>query len=469
MFLRKIRAFASIVFATMPAVPVAACLIAPQSASAAERPRLALTWHAQYGGPATDVAYSVAISQGQVFTIGGSDGDDSCFGSPYYTTSLNCKLTVWANSIQSGTRTWTYKTPGRAEAVATGKGKVFVVGAGTRHSGINDFRIVALDQKTGDVAWSDGSLPPGTIGGEAFAVAVSGNLVFAVGCVFTGTEIQQSAYFIRAYDTDTGAKLWEQQGAPKYYQGIFFGVAAANGKVVVSGEGAWNWLVQAYDASTGAGGGAREVDSGFGFDEAKPVVIRGSTVFAVGELAQKNTTDIKDAYAQAYDLNTGTVLWSSLVDSGGFDALYAVAASAHGLYTGGTSGVDCTFFNAGTCPLYMSSLDPASGAILWQDYLDTTGVGQVTAVGVSENYVYMTGQGGVQCFTTCQVILRTYKAKSGKVVSTKYIDFHGEDNTYPALAIADGYLLLVGSTQTKKGDYDAFISAYKLPTDPSSD
>jgi hypothetical protein len=93
----------------------------------------------------------------------------------------------------------------------------------------------------------------------------------------------------------------------------------------------------------------------------------------------------------------------------------------------------------------------------------------VTAVGVSENYVYMTGQGGVQCSTTCQVILRTYKAKSGKVVSTKYIDFHGEDNTYPALAIAYGYLLLVGSTQTKKGDYDAFISAYKLPTDPSSD
>jgi hypothetical protein len=447
--------FAFLVFAAMVFDTLAA-------ATAFAAPPVSLAWHKQMGGNNMEAGTAVAASNGMVFTAGGSDGDFSCYGGPYYSPNLNCKLTVWANNLSDGTAAWAYKTPGRAEAVAAANGMVFVAGAGVENAKTNDFRVVALNQSTGNVMWSNGTLPDGTIGGEAFNVIVSGNTVYAVGCIFTGTGQTQSQFFIRAYDSATGNILWEQRGDPSHYQGVYFGLAAANGEVVASGGGAWNFLVRAYDASSGQQLWAQEADSGFGFDQAKSVSISGKLVLAVGEFAQQDTQDGRNAYAAAYDLGTGTTLWSKQIDTGGFDIFDAGAAGRKGLYAGGLGGASCIFWEPSDCPLATFSLDPATGSVVWQDYLDTTGVGEVTSMAVSGKYLYMTGQGGPQCSSVCEVVLRIYRAKDGKAVFTKTIDFHGADNTYPALVVAGGYLLLVGSTQTKAGDYDAFVSAYQI-------
>ncbi|MEI9930471.1 MAG: hypothetical protein WDM89_07930 [Rhizomicrobium sp.] len=101
--------------------------------------------------------------------------------------------------------------------------------------------------------------------------------------------------------------------------------------------------------------------------------------------------------------------------------------------------------------------------MLWQDNLDTQGIGQVMSIALSGKYIYAAGQGGAQCPITCEAILRVYKADTGKVVSTRYIEYHDRDTGNAFLSLGDGYLVMAGSTQTKNGNYDDFINAYLLP------
>ncbi len=89
-----------------------------------------------------------------------------------------------------------------------------------------------------------------------------------------------------------------------------------------------NFLVDAYDLATGKFLWSDEEDSGFednAWDEAKAVVIRGSSAFVTGELAAGTDGDSRNDYTRAYDLDTGTVLWTSQIDTGGFDFLDAIA------------------------------------------------------------------------------------------------------------------------------------------------
>ncbi|MEI9930472.1 MAG: PQQ-binding-like beta-propeller repeat protein [Rhizomicrobium sp.] len=126
-----------------------------------------------------------------------------CVGNAYYTHDLNCNFSVHANALQSGAVAWTYKTPGLAYKAASGDDKIFAVGSGAEKSGVSDFRVVALDQKTGSVIWNSKYVPAGSLGGVALNVAVQGNVVVAVGDVFTGAS-QKSYTLVRAYDADTG-------------------------------------------------------------------------------------------------------------------------------------------------------------------------------------------------------------------------------------------------------------------------
>ncbi|HEY3638157.1 MAG TPA: PQQ-binding-like beta-propeller repeat protein, partial [Rhizomicrobium sp.] len=334
-------------------------------AAAADASPLAPAWHAQYGGPKTDFATATTISDGQAFTVGGSDGDASCFASPYYVPELNCSFSVRANALQDGTQAWVYKSRGTATQVATGKGKVFAVGQGVYGSGQTNFKVVALNQKTGQVVWHNESLPKGAIEGGAFMVAVAGDRVIVVGDVLNGTQFGQTQYFIRAYDIDSGNIVWEHKSAKTGYLGVFAYVAIADGKAVAVGEYNDNFITNAYDAENGTLLWSRQEDSGGGgYDAAKAVAIRDGRVFVAGEFSTEGGQS-RDDYTHVYDLNTGDTIWVSQLDSGGFDFLDAITAGKDGLFVGGTGGPSCLFFSPGTCLLTMFSLDPVTGAVLW--------------------------------------------------------------------------------------------------------
>lgn len=469
----SLRATASVALMTMTkfatrlgstaASCVAALLTATASllAMAADAPRFSPSWTVDVGGPIGELAMDMVVEDERIF-IAGVTGDVACFGNTTLSPLTGCKMSVRSNSARDGRSLWRFESAGRANSVVARDDFVFVAGAGSDATGASDFRVVALERRTGRVAWSNGSRPPGAIGAEAFKVVVAGDRVVVAGHAYVGGHFGQTHYFIRGYDARTGAVLWEDRSTGPFFLDRFFGLAAKDGIVVAVGGRLFNSLARAYDITSGSSLWSETFDSGLGFDEAKQVALHGGRAFVVGEVAQGPGGRRRDFMVRSYDLATGLPGWSSTTDTGGFDFLTSVVAQGRHLFVAGVGGADCKFFSPGDCQWLVRAHDAGAGSILWEDYFDTGGIGQPTSVVVAEGLVFVAGQAGPACFDVCDIVLRVHGQARGQLVSSDRFSLHGADTTLPYLAFDDGRLIVVGSAQSSTGDYHPFIRAYRL-------
>jgi PQQ-like domain len=221
----------------------------------------------------------------------------------------------------------------------------------------------ALGQTRVDLLWEDQFDLAGSID-QARAVAVSSTRAVAIGV--GGTATQGVDLLVRAYDTETGAMVWQDQ-AP-LSAGYITGVALdeLDDKVFCAGYA---------PDSSGAG------DSG------------------------------ADFLVRAYDATTGNRLWEDFVNKGRDDFVQAITAGGHGVYVVGYGG------NVGPDPLdfLVRAYDKTSGSLLWEDQVDNGGDDVAWKVATDGQMVFVAGSTSSSSLEPWNLILRAYDALSGNL------------------------------------------------------
>lgn len=384
-----------------------------------------------------------------VFTVGTSDPNPygDCLNQVF--NAVGCRMIVNARSAVTGTQLWSVTRGGVAAAVALKGAVLLVAGSGVDTTGTQVFEVLAFDAFSGRLLWDSDYKASGGLGSAANAIAVQGNMVFAGGVVTTGADFGQTDYLVRAYNLSTGASVWQDRSPAGGYYDLITSIAAQGDRVIAVGGRFFNFIARGYDTQTGALAWQDTFDSGFGFDEAKSVVINGTRAFVAGE-ASKAGPDDRNTFLRAYDVVRGAVLWSSQIDSGPFDFLSYADASADKVFVTGTGGPDCAFFGPGHCKWLVRAHDAETGKVSWEDWFDTSApINQGTAIVAQGNRVFVAGQVGQEYTDVCDYSLKVLNSSTGKVLAEDYYDNGGDDFGF-SLAASPLSVVAAGSVKTHK-------------------
>jgi PQQ-like domain len=416
-------------------------------------------WNVREDLGGNEFSAGVATDGLQAFTVGTSDPSPTidCINQVY--NAVGCRMIISARSVLTGAQRWSVVRSGVADAVALNGSVVLVAGNGIDITGTQVFEVLALDAFSGRILWDNEYKPSGALGSAANAIAVQGNMVYAGGVVTTGPNFGQTDYLVRAYNLSTGVSVWQDRSPAGGFYDLITSIAVQGTRVIAVGGRFFNFIARAYDTQTGALAWQNTFDSGFGFDEAKFVVINGTRAFVAGE-ASKAGPDDRNTFLRAYDVVTGSVLWSSQIDSGPFDFLSIADSSADKVFVTGTGGPNCGFFTPGHCKWLVRAHDAKTGTVVWEDWFDTSApINQGTAIVAQANRVYVAGQVGQDCTDVCDYSLKVLDSSTGKVVAQDYYDNGGDDFGF-WLAASPFSLIAAGSSQNSKGDYDFLIRSY---------
>lgn len=201
--------------------------------------------------------------------------------------------------------------------------------------------VRAHDARTGAVVWED-EVPDATnLFVRTTGLALRGDLLFVGGSIQNGPD--NLDFMVRAYDARTGTLVWTDQVDQQVFESVT-ALGTTGDQLFAAGfdcdASGFNchYIVRAYDSQTGAflwqdrfnepGG---DVVTGF----VTPVLeVDGDQVFLGGGVL--NTAGRYEWTARAYDAKTGTLAWEERIDGGGFVS-YPNALAAHGdrLYVAG--------------------------------------------------------------------------------------------------------------------------------------
>jgi hypothetical protein len=214
--------------------------------------------------------------------------------------------------------------------------KAIVVGHVTTGAGDTDWFVRAYDLQNGSVLWSNQF--DGVAGDdEALAVLGRGRTVFVAGSVVNGNG--NTDFTIRAYDAGTGNLLWNDQYDLANNDDRAVSLALRGKTLVAAGSarnlnGDADFLVRTYNAGTGQFLWQDRLNPAGADDTAFATTVAGSTVLAVGRVtnAQGNT----DWLVRAYQLTTGEPLWSDQYDqiAGDDEALGVIALGSRVMVVG---------------------------------------------------------------------------------------------------------------------------------------
>jgi outer membrane protein assembly factor BamB len=152
--------------------------------------------------------------------------------------------------------------------------------------------------------------------------------VIAAGSIGDGTGAIRLA--VRAYDAKTGSLLWHDLVDKGGGFDMAASVALSGGHAFVAGIGGaacrafvvsdCDWLIRAYDQSTGALLWERQVDRAGGDDQALFVAAHGDRVLVAGVTSPAFGALEADWLVQVYGAATGALVWEDVVPApaGGF-------------------------------------------------------------------------------------------------------------------------------------------------------
>jgi hypothetical protein len=332
--------------------------------------------------------------------------------------------------------------------VAASRGRAFAAGfAWTGQA--RDFVVRAVDERTGALLWQDQV----DKGDDDFAsgVVADGGRVFVSGNTYkadTGYD-----WLLRAYDEATGALLWEKRydlvGRSDFSRGT--ALAAGGGLVFLGGYGTnaqdtgdfnTDWVVRAYDARTGR---LRWHDRIGGFSGAYSLAYDRGRLIAGGWTASE-TEDL--ALVRAYDARNGWRLWEDTTPGArGTGGTWTKVVRADGGRVFAAQPVQLaeTFRQAPR----VKAFDAVSGALLWEDRLETGERQWLQDLAVADGRVSAVGYGGAGCVSgvrsNCDAVIRTYGAHRGSLLWERSIDLSGLDDA-AELVVADRDVVFVNST-----------------------
>lgn len=305
-----------------------------------------------------DRSQGIAIDGSRVFASGWVRTPATGFDFVVRAYDLRTGALLWQQRIDRGGR---FEL---AEVIAAGGGRVYAAGRVLGASGSSDFAVFAFDGRTGDLLWQSVTDPRGRrLTDVAWAVSLKGDRVFAAGTIGGVSDL-----LVRAYDAETGRIIWEDVvlNATNVLDNKSLAVAGdtlyASG-VMWNSAGGGDFLVRAYDATTGA---LRWSDqfAGGGVSEATALAVAGGRLIAAGYAGCDPATGGGcDWLVRAYSADSGALLWQDRLPGSGGDAqAVTIAAQDSRVYVGGGVAGGSTGF-AATLRAYGTK----SGQLLWQD------------------------------------------------------------------------------------------------------
>jgi len=362
-------------------------------------------WSYQLDHVQTSESTALVVSGNRAFVARKAENADGVFSGPDWM--------VAAHDLKTGTPVWEDILPstGEEEVVAlTVKGsRVFAGGEGENlldpASG-RDWLVRAVSAKNRTFLWED-RIDSALLTDRVVGLAVSGRRVIAAG-VSNGAAAPESDadWLVRALDAKRGTLLWQNvvdRGAADTVRDV--GVSGRTTVVVgrsveAAGPGGDDdWLVQAYDTKTGALLWEDAVDFALGEDQPRKVAVGKKQVVVVGGATNAvSGASGEDWAVRAYDAKTGGLLWDDLLDGpSNNDRAVQVALAGKAVLVAGRSQrlIDPESGNDWMVRAY----DVKTGALLWSDEYDgALGNDRVSSTGtgiaVSGKRAFVVGRSG---------------------------------------------------------------------------
>jgi hypothetical protein len=262
-------------------------------------------WRATYAGPAEDdVPQAIGVSPdgSRVFVTGGS-----------VNVNTNLNYATVAYDAEAGTELWVRRyAPGGLYsgatdlAVSPGGNRVYVTGFSPAPGTSNDYATLAYRASDGKRLWESrfDYAPEGYDKPHAIAAHPLGRLVFVTG--ESGHLGEQTDYLTLALDARTGAVAWMARlGGPAGGNDVARDIAASptSGTVYVTGE-SWgadqpNYLTVAYDPETGSRDWLAPYGTPDGFDSASALALGVGALFVTGASESARRLDFATIAYQA--------------------------------------------------------------------------------------------------------------------------------------------------------------------------
>jgi outer membrane protein assembly factor BamB len=407
-----------------------------------------------------DQAFAVAALDDRVFVAGfvGNFEDRDFF--------------IQAYDARNGTRLWQDQVDNGFNDLASGvvaaQKRVFVSGA--TGSSRPDWLIRAYDAETGRLLWEDRF---DRAGGRDLprprAIAVWKGLLFVA-----GSADSLSVWVVRAYDASTGALVWQDQFDSPGFTGAE-SLAVNQGRVFVGGfsdtDVSSDALVRTYDAVTGTLLWQHRTAGQFGgFSTIRGLDSDSTRVFAAGSVT--NASGKQDFLVQAYDAETGALFWHDQVDKGGEgDAGEGIATEGSRVFARGVGGRHCLNAPAppSDCAGLIRSYDRKTGTLLWEQEIDVTGTDDLPqAVLAREGIVFLAlavGVSGPGGGGSGDWLVQAYDNSTGQLLWEDVLDTGGGPpgggfETPMDLALLEERLFVAGRTVDASGNWNFVVRAY---------
>lgn len=278
-------------------------------------------WSYQLDHVQTSDPVALVISGNRAFVALEAENADGSLSGPDWMVS--------AHDLKTGAPVWEDIVPsGGDESVATlaVKGKrVFAGGEAENRvdpaSG-RDWVVRAVSAKSRTFLWED-VVDSALLTDRVVAIAVSGNRVIAAGVSNDAAAPGSDGdWLVRALDGKKGTLLWQNivdRGAADTVRamGVVGRTTVVAGRAMdgaVAGGGN-DWLVQAYDTKTGALLWEDAVDYALDNDQPRRVAVGKKQAVVVGNATNAiGPTSGEDWVVRAYDTKTGALLWEDVFD-----------------------------------------------------------------------------------------------------------------------------------------------------------
>ena len=281
-------------------------------------------WEDIFPSTGEESVVALAAKGNRVFAGGEAENQvDPASGRDWVVRAVSAKnrTFLWEDLVDSALQT------DRVVGLAVSGRRVIAAGVSndaTEPGSGGDWLVRALDAKKGSVLWQDIVDRGGA--DTVRHVAAAGRTAVVVGrSVEAAGPGGGDDWLVRAYDTKTGTLLWEDAVDFALGDDQARRVAVGKKQVVVVGEATnaiaadsdQDWIVRAYDTKTGALLWEDRFDGGaMAVDRPEQVVFAGKSVLVGGRSQRQVAADSgNDWHVRAYDAQTGALLWSDIYDA----------------------------------------------------------------------------------------------------------------------------------------------------------
>lgn len=345
-----------------------------------------------------------------------------------------------------------------AVAVAAAHGKVVAVGWTTNTARNRDILVRAYDGASGSLQWQDKFDFTGGID-SATSVVAAENVVVVGGSATN--KAGNSNWLVRAYELTTGKLLWQDVAQTGGASEQVYELATDGHRVFaagVSANGTTNTsqlITRAYDLRNGALAWEAGVNGVRADSASIGLAIHSGLAFAAASITDGSLNNGAAFLVQAYDSVTGKSLWQDRVSNG---AAHKITVKSGRVYAVGTSNNNWL----------VRAYDGRSGQVLWNDsYCLTCGQLDVEnaafQVAADDQRVVISGYGsaGGAHRAARDWVVRAYDAKNGQNLWTDRMDYAGSlDQATGGIAIDNGQVFSYGTVFSAASLQDLLIRTY---------